>query len=58
MERVILLLSLLLGAGAFGGTCTIGTCDMVGVCTLGTRCMFWVVEDLSVPSTLRYVEEG
>ncbi len=40
MERVILLLSLLLGAGAFGVTCTLGTCDMLGVCTLRTRCMF------------------
>ena len=47
MERVILLLSLLLVAGAFGGTCTLGTHDMLGVCTLGTHCMFGVVEDVA-----------
>ena len=29
MERVILLLSLLMGAGAFGSTCTLGTRDML-----------------------------
>jgi hypothetical protein len=52
MGRVILLLSLLLVAGTFGGTCTLGTCDMLGVCTLGTRCMFWVVEDVT-PSARR-----
>ena len=37
MERVSLLLSLLLVAGTVGGTCTLGTRDMLGVCTLGTR---------------------
>ena len=38
MERVILLvLLLLLVAGTVGGTCTLGTRDMLGVCTLGTR---------------------
>ncbi len=47
MEHVILLVSLLLVAGTFGGTCTLGTCDMLGVCTLGTRCMCWVVEDVA-----------
>ena len=47
MERVILLVSLLLVAGTFGGTCTLGTLDMLGVCTLGTRCMCWVVEDVA-----------
>jgi hypothetical protein len=48
MERVILLLSsLLLVAGTFGGTCTLVTRDMLGVCTLGTCCMFWVVEDVA-----------
>jgi hypothetical protein len=31
MECVILLLSLLLVAGTFGGTCTLGTRDMLGV---------------------------
>jgi hypothetical protein len=36
MERVILLLSMLLVAGTFGGTCT-----------LGTRCMFWVLEGVA-----------
>ena len=50
MERVILLLSLLLVAGTFGGTCTLGTCDMLGVCTLGTRCMLWLVEDVATSS--------
>ncbi len=29
MERVILLLSLLMGVGAFGGTCTLRTRDML-----------------------------
>ena len=29
MERVILLLSLLVGVGAFGSTCTLGICDML-----------------------------
>jgi hypothetical protein len=52
MECVILLLSLLLAAGAFGGTCTLGTCDMLGVCTLGARCMFWVVEDVATSARL------
>ncbi len=35
MERVILLVSLLLVAGTFGGTCTLGTCGMLGVCVGG-----------------------
>jgi hypothetical protein len=39
MEHVILLLSLLLVVGTVGGTCTLGSRDMLGVCTLGTRCM-------------------
>ena len=39
MERVILLLSILLIAGTFGGTCT-----------LGTRCMLWLVEDVAMSS--------
>ena len=47
MERVSLLLSLLLVAGTVGGTCTLGTCDMLGVCTLGTHCILWVVEDVA-----------
>ncbi len=47
MERVILLLSILLVVGTFGGTGTLGTHDMLCVCTLGTRCMFWVVEDVA-----------
>ena len=37
MERVILLLLLLLVAGTVGGTCTLGTRDVLGVCTLGAR---------------------
>ena len=50
MERVILLLSLLLVAGTVGGTCTLGTRDMLGVCTLGTRRMLWLVEDVATSS--------
>jgi len=46
MEHVILLLSIVLVAGTFGGTCTLGTRDMLGVGTLGTRCILWVVEDV------------
>ncbi len=46
-ERVILLLSILLVAGTFVGTCTLGTRDMLGVCNLGTHCMFGVVEDVA-----------
>jgi len=52
MERVILLLSILVVAGTFGGTCTFGTCDMLGVCTPGTHCILWVVEDVA-PSVRR-----
>ncbi len=52
MEHVIPLLSLLLVAGTFGGTCTLGTRDMLGVCTLRTRCMFWVVEDVATSARL------
>ena len=47
MERVILLLSISVVAGTFGGTCTLGTCDMLGVCTPGTHCILWVVEDVA-----------
>ncbi len=48
VERVILLLSsLLLVVGTLGGTCTLGARDMLGVCTLRTRCMFCVVEDVA-----------
>ena len=47
IERVILLLSIVLVAGTFGGTCTLGTRDMLGVCTLGTHCILWVVEDVA-----------
>ena len=47
MDRVILLLSISVGAGICGGTGTLGTRDMLGVCTLGTRCMFGVVEDVA-----------
>ena len=48
VERVILpLSSLLLIVGTFGGTCTLGTRDMLGVCTLGTLCMCCVVEDVA-----------
>jgi len=46
IEHVILLLSIVLVAGTFGGTCTLETCDMLGVCTLGTCCILWVVEDV------------
>jgi len=46
MERVILLLSISVVAGTFGGTCTLGAHDMLGVCTPGTRCILWVVEDV------------
>jgi hypothetical protein len=47
MERVTLLLSSVLVAGTFGGSCTLGTGDMLGVCTLGTCCMLGVVEDVA-----------
>jgi hypothetical protein len=47
MEHVIFLLSIVLVACTFGGTCTPGTRDMLGVCTLGTRCILWVVEDVA-----------
>jgi len=47
MECVILLLSISLVAGTFGGTCTLETHDMLGVCTLGTRCILWVVGDVA-----------
>ena len=49
MERVILLLSVLFVAGTFGGTSTLGTRDMLGVCTLGTCCKFGVVEEVTLP---------
>ena len=39
MERVILLLSILVVVGTFGCTCTLGTRDKLGVCTLGTHCI-------------------
>jgi len=39
MERVILLLSISVVAGTFGGTCTLGARDMLGVCTPGTHCI-------------------
>ncbi len=47
MERVTLLLSSVLVAGTYGGTRTLGTGDMFGVCTLGTRCMLGVVDDVA-----------
>ena len=47
MEHVILLLSISVVAGTFGGTCTLGTHDMLGVCTPETRCILWVVEDVA-----------
>ena len=47
MECVILLLSKSVVAGTFGGTFTLGTCDMLGVCTPGTRCILWVAEDVA-----------
>ena len=47
MERVILLLSLSVVAGTFGGTCTLGARDVLGVCTPGTRCILWVVDDVA-----------
>ncbi len=47
MEHVTLLLSSVLVAGAYGGTCTLRTVDMLGVCTLGTRCVLGVVEDVA-----------
>ncbi len=47
MESVILLLSISVVAGIFGGTCTLGTRDMLGVYTLGTHCILWVVEDVA-----------
>ena len=52
MERVNLLLSISVVVGTFGGTCTLGTCDMLGVCTPGTCCVVWVVEDVA-PSARR-----
>ena len=48
IERVRLLLSLLFVAGTSGGTCTLGTRDMLGVCTLGT----WLVEDVATSARL------
>ncbi len=47
MECVTLLLSSVLVAGTYGGTCTLGTGDMLSVCTLGTRCVLGVVEDVA-----------
>ena len=47
MERVNLLLSISVVVGTSGGTCTLGTCDMLGVCTPGTHCVLWVVEDVA-----------
>jgi hypothetical protein len=47
MERVILLLSISVEQGTFEGTCTLGTHDMLVVCTPGTRCILWVVEDVA-----------
>lgn len=53
MDRVILLLSGVLLAGTFGGAGgTLGTRDMLGVCTLGTRGVSWVVGDVA-PSARR-----
>ncbi len=46
MERVTLLLSSVLVAGTCGCTCTLGTRDMLGVCTLGTCCVLGVLEDV------------
>ncbi len=36
MKRVVLLLSSVWVAGTLGSACTLGTCGMLGVCTLGT----------------------
>jgi hypothetical protein len=47
MERVTLLLSSVLVAGTYGGTCALETGDTLGVCTLGTRCVLGVVEDVA-----------
>ncbi len=47
MESVTLLSSSVLVAGTFGGTCTLGTHDMLVVCTLGTRCVLGIVEDVA-----------
>ncbi len=48
MERVILLVSSVWVAGTLGGNCTLGTCGMSGVCTLGTRCRLGVVESVAM----------
>ena len=48
IERVILLLLSVLGAGPFGGTCILRTRAMLVVCTLGTHCMLGLVEDVAV----------
>jgi len=47
IECVILLLSISVVAGTFGGTCTLGARDMLGVYTPGTRCVLWVVDDVA-----------
>jgi len=47
MERVILLLSISVVAGTFGGTCTLGARDVLGVCTPGTHCILWVVDNVA-----------
>ena len=52
MEHVNLLVSISVVVGTFGGTSTLGTCDMLGVCTPGTRRVLWVVEDVT-PSARR-----
>ena len=50
MERVILLLLSVWVADTLGIACTLGTRVMVGVCTLGTCCMWGVVEGVATSS--------
>ncbi len=50
MERVILLLLSVWVAGTLGIACTLGTRVMVGVCALGTCCMWGVVEGVATSS--------
>ena len=47
MERVVLLLSSVWVAGTLGSACTLGTCGMLGVYTLGTCCMLVVAEGVA-----------
>ena len=45
-DGLILLVLSVWVAGTLGGNCNLGTCGMLGVHTLGTRCMLGVVESV------------